>query len=67
MCLNRPELWQKLNSLRNSYKNDEAFVANIETWPRTIKKLVYGSEELMINLGMLELVPDPPEEFIGME
>ena len=69
MSTNRPELWRKFNSLRNRYGNNANFVAHMDDWPKTIRELVYGSERLMIHLGMLEPLPDHVDEeaFIGME
>jgi len=67
MVTNRPELWQKLNSLLNHYGSDENFVAHMGEWPRTVKKLIYSSEKLMLKFGLVELLPEPEETFIGME
>jgi len=66
----RPELWAKLNSLINRYGGVEEFVKHIDEWPRTVRELVVGSEELMLQLNLMEPLPDPLEDetvIIGME
>ncbi|KKN91191.1 hypothetical protein LCGC14_0220570 [marine sediment metagenome] len=65
-----PELHRKLNSLVNRCGGDENFVALMDEWPRTIKELIYGSEELMIRFRLLELIPDQPYDYessVGMD
>lgn len=60
MYVERRELWQKLNSLVNHYGSDENFVSHIDEWPRTIKELIYSSDELMIRFKLIELISCPP-------
>lgn len=69
MPTDKPELWRKLNALRNKYNNNETFVADMDKWPRTIRQLIFNSEKLMIHFELVELIPDlvDEEEFIGME
>lgn len=57
MVTYRPELLLKLNSLINRYGSDEAFVANMHQWPRTIKDLVFNSQKLMTRFGLVGPVP----------
>ena len=52
MATYRPELRLKLNSLVNRYGSDEAFVANMHQWPRTIRDLVFNSPELIERFGL---------------
>jgi len=58
----RTELRLKLNSLVNRYGGDAGFVANMHQWPRTVKALVYNSNELMIRFGLMEPTSDPVED-----
>ncbi len=50
----RPELHTKLESLVVRYGGDENFVIHIHNWPKTIKKLVFSSPELMVRFGLEE-------------
>ncbi len=62
------ELQQRLNALVNRYGSIEEFVRHIDDWPRTIKELIYNSQELMVHFGLVELIPEVDEsEFIGVE
>lgn len=70
MSKNEEQILAKLNSLRNCYSNNEDFIAAMDTWPKTIRKLIYRSEKLMLRFELIELIPDPIEDenvFIGME
>ena len=51
---NRSELLIKLNSLVNRYGGDEEFVAHMDEWPRTIKKLIFSSPKLMIRFKLID-------------
>jgi len=62
----RPELRLKLNSLVNRYGGDEGFVANMHQWPRTVKALVFNSEELMVRFGLAEPIKEPVEIGAGI-
>lgn len=67
MSRNKKQIWAKMNSVRNRYGSDEDFILHMDEWPRTVKELIYGSEELMIRFGLVELLPGPfegKEEFI---
>jgi len=66
MYINRPELWSKLNSVRNRYGSDEEFVAHMHEWPRTVKKLVFNSPKLIIRFGLAEPVKEPAEIGAGI-
>ena len=68
--LYKSELWAKLNSLLNHYGSDENFVKHMSEWPKTVKRLIYSSEELMVRFKLVELIPDPFDDenvIIGME
>jgi hypothetical protein len=70
MYLNRPQLWEKLNSLVNHYGGDENFIKHMDEWPKTVKELIYSSEKLMIRFKLIELIPDLIDDedvIIGME
>jgi len=59
---------KKLYALVNKYGSKEEFLAHMDEWPRTIKKLIDGSEELKIKLGMACPIPEQDnEEFMGID
>lgn len=51
---NQSKLLEKLNALVNRYGGDVEFVANMDKWPKTIKKFVFGSPKLMARFGLAE-------------
>ena len=65
--MHRRELLDKLNSLLNHYGSNENFVAHMDEWPKTIKKLIYNSMELMVHFKLVELISDMDDDFVGME
>jgi hypothetical protein len=52
------ELLRKLRSLVNHYGGNEGFIAHMDEWPKTIRKLVFNSRELMVQLEMLVPIPN---------
>lgn len=59
---------KKLWALVNRYGSVENFIAHMDEWPRTIKKLINESEKLKVKLGLVCPLPEQDnEEFIGME
>lgn len=60
---NRPELIARLNSLVNHYGSDAKFASHVDKWPRTIRELIYNSMELMIRFKLVELIPDPMDDY----
>lgn len=52
----KQELWKRLNSLVNKYGGDDAFVSRMDEWPKTIKEMIYGSEELMLRFKLIGLI-----------
>lgn len=62
MSKNKEQIWARMNSIRNHYKNDKDFILHMDEWPKTVKKLIYNSEKLMIRFGLIELIPNPPDD-----
>jgi len=57
MRQSRKELLLKLQSLINHYGDNENFIAHMDEWPKTIRRLVFDSEKLMAQLDMLAPIP----------
>ena len=57
MSKNRRELLIKMSALINRYGGIDGFVEHQEDWPRTIRRLVYSSEELLIHFGLASRWP----------
>ena len=66
MTKNETQILMKMNSFRNRYSNNEDFIADMNNWPKTVRRLIFSNEKLMVYFGLVELVPED-KMFIGME